>query len=73
MLDLREKVSQDETLLTLQRKFEEKQQERRRLRCGQRTTSKTSQKMAAHTATITEKPNQVSLKSTSFSQCVCHS
>lgn len=72
-LDLQEKVSQDETLMTLRRKFEEKQQERQRLRCGQRKTAETSKKMAAHTATIPEKPNQVSLKSTSFSQCLCPS
>lgn len=62
-LGLQQTVTQDETVLALQRKLEEKQQERQRLKQSESKKAKTPEQTAAYTVRKTETHNRVSLKS----------
>lgn len=58
-LEVRQTVTQDETLLALQKKLEEKQQERRRLKQTESNKTKTCEQAATNTGTH----SKVSVKS----------
>uniref|UniRef100_UPI0037E7075D cilia- and flagella-associated protein 99 n=1 Tax=Semicossyphus pulcher TaxID=241346 RepID=UPI0037E7075D len=57
-LGIRQTVPQDETVLALQRKLEEKQQERQRLKQIESKRAKTSEQTAAHSVRNTETQNR---------------
>ena len=59
--DFQQAVTQDETVLALQRKLEEKQQERQRLKQTESKKARTSEQAAAHTVRNTETHNRVSM------------
>lgn len=69
-LRLQQTVTQDETVLALQRKLEEKQLERRRLKQSESKKVKTSEWTAAHTVRNTEAHNRVSETPSSLCQTV---
>lgn len=62
-LDFRQAVTQDETVLALQKKLGEKQQERQRLKQIESNKAKTSEQAAARIVKNTETHNKVSMKS----------
>uniref|UniRef100_A0A3B4WYC9 Cilia and flagella associated protein 99 n=1 Tax=Seriola lalandi dorsalis TaxID=1841481 RepID=A0A3B4WYC9_SERLL len=64
-LGFRQTVTQDETLSALQKKLEEKQQERQRLKHTESNKAKTCEQAAVHTNTGTH--NKVSMKSKALS------
>ncbi|XP_029349808.1 cilia- and flagella-associated protein 99 [Echeneis naucrates] len=66
-LGFQQTVTQDETLLALQKKLEEKQQERQRLRRSE-SKAKTSEQTAVCTVTNTGTHNEKSLKETSWEE-----
>ncbi|GAA6213576.1 cilia- and flagella-associated protein 99 [Lates japonicus] len=66
--DFQQTVTQDETLLALQRKLEEKQQERQRLRQTESIKAKTSEQVAVHTVRNTETHDKKSLKEKSWEE-----
>ncbi|KAM9341281.1 cilia- and flagella-associated protein 99 [Symphorus nematophorus] len=67
-LDFQQGVTQDETVLALQRKLEEKQQERQRLKQTESKKAKTSEQAAAYTVRNTETQNRKSLKGKSWEE-----
>ncbi|XP_040917095.1 cilia- and flagella-associated protein 99 [Toxotes jaculatrix] len=67
-LDVRQTVTQDETLLALQKKLEEKQQERQRLKQIESNKAKTSEQATAHTVKNTGTHNKKSLKSKTWEE-----
>ncbi|XP_071355067.1 cilia- and flagella-associated protein 99 [Trachinotus anak] len=67
-LGFRLTVTQDETLLALQKKLEEKQQERQRLRQTESNKGKTCDQAAVHTVRNTGTHNKKSLKEKSWEE-----
>ncbi|XP_070699056.1 cilia- and flagella-associated protein 99 [Pempheris klunzingeri] len=67
-LGLQQPVIRDETVLALQRKLEEKQQERQRLRQNESKKAKTSEEAAAYSVRNIEPHNRKSLKGKSWEE-----
>ncbi|XP_042357158.1 cilia- and flagella-associated protein 99 [Plectropomus leopardus] len=64
----RQAVTQDETVLALQKKLEEKQQERQKLKQTERKKAKTPEQTAAHTVRNTRTHNKKSLTQKSWEE-----
>ncbi|XP_070777102.1 cilia- and flagella-associated protein 99 [Enoplosus armatus] len=67
-LGFQQAVTQDETMLALQRKLEEKQHERQTLKQTERKKAKSSEQAAAHTVRHTETHSRESLKERSWEE-----
>lgn len=71
-LRFQQAVTQDERVLALQKKLEDKKHERQRIKQTESKKAKTSEPAAAHTLRHTEKHDRVSMKSSLvISVCFC--